>query len=143
MTTRKYMLAYGMNTNLHSMTQRCPKAISMGKVTLNGYRLVFKHFCDVVVDQNASLECALWSITEECEASLDILEGFPYHYNKKEVQVMFNNKAITAIIYYMQDVEKLNMPSPSYYRMVEAGYRDHNINSSQLTLALGGLAVCG
>ena len=61
-----------MNTDLSSMSVRCPDAVSLGKVKLKNHKLVFKQFCDVEKEHNSLMECALWSITDACEDSLGL-----------------------------------------------------------------------
>lgn len=131
-----YYLAYGMNTNLVSMADRCPAARSLGKVVLNNHRLVFRHFCDVEYSQGHNMECALWSITDRCEQSLDRLEGYPDFYLKKEVDVVFNGKKIKAMVYYMTDRYAHSFPSEYYFQMVLEGYKEHNIDLNQLHRAI-------
>ena len=137
-----YYLAYGMNTNLSSMAIRCPAAKSMGAVTLKGYRLAFKHFCDVVADSDSQMQCVLWNITDDCERNLDVLEGYPTFYGKKEVAVQYGDRKIRAMIYYMANDDELAMPSESYLNMVAQGYSEHNINIIQIVTALEELTTC-
>ena len=131
-----YYLAYGMNTNLEQMARRCPKARSLGTVILKGHRLAFKGCCDAVIDSTAEMECALWTITDDCERALDILEGYPDYYGKKEVTVYHNGRKIRAMIYFMQDYQRLGIPSESYLNMVVQGYVDHNMSVLQVYNAL-------
>lgn len=137
-----FYLAYGMNSNKTSMATRCPLAKSLGKVTLKGHRLAFKHFCDAVADGTSNMECALWNITEHCERSLDALEGYPHFYGKKEVTVMHNGRKIRAMIYYMKDYYDYGLPSQHYLDMVVEGYKEHNMNLSQIEEALIGFEEC-
>ena len=138
-----YYLAYGMNTNLSSMATRCPAAQSLGKIKLPDHKLSFKYFCDIESAVGQEMECALWNITETCEKSLDVTEGYPDFYGKKEVDVTHNGRKIRAIIYYMTGRDQSAMPSESYLNMVTQGYREHNINIIQLVTALEELTKCG
>ena len=131
-----YYLAYGMNTNLEQMARRCPQAQSIGTVVLKGHRLAFKGCCDAVLDDKSEMECALWNITSDCERALDILEGYPDFYGKKEVTVYHNGRKIRAMIYFMQDSDRLGMPSESYLNMVVQGYVDHGMDVMQVYTAL-------
>jgi gamma-glutamylcyclotransferase (GGCT)/AIG2-like uncharacterized protein YtfP len=131
-----YYLAYGMNTNLEQMSKRCPLAKTLGRVVLENHKLAFKQFCDVVEEYDTSMECALWDITENCESALDVLEGYPMFYDKKQVLVDFNGEVITAMIYFMQPNNQLAGPSTSYLNMVLEGYKSHNMDADQVYKAL-------
>jgi gamma-glutamylcyclotransferase (GGCT)/AIG2-like uncharacterized protein YtfP len=133
---RKYYLAYGMNTNLDSMKVRCPDAITLGVVLLEDHALNFKYFCDAEHKLGKSMECALWSITDKCEQSLDRLEGYPDFYLKKEVNVTYLNKTIQAMIYFMPEHNELDFPSEHYFNMVCEGYEQHNMNLDSIYAAL-------
>lgn len=139
---RRYYLAYGMNTNLSSMATRCPQARSLGRVVLKNHKLTFKNFCDVVKQKGANVECALWSITDACEQSLDRLEGYPHFYKKKEVSVDHDGRTIRAMIYYMTDSFHLGLPGQGYLDMVTAGYKEHSISVTQIIKALEELEQC-
>lgn len=131
----KYYLAYGMNTNLESMANRCPGARSLGKVVLNDHKLVFKHHADAVRNRGSKMECALWLITGNCEAALDVLEGYPFYYNKKMVDVDFNGTTVRAMIYFMTDNHLYSAPAKSYVEMMETGYRAHGMDTSAIERA--------
>lgn len=137
-----YYLAYGMNTNLMGMAQRCPAAQSLGKVVLHNHKLKFRHFCDVEFVKGHSMECALWSITDACERSLDRLEGYPDFYLKKEVDVTWQNRKIKAMIYYMTDRYAPSFPSEHYFEMVLEGYKSHNMNLKPLYNAIDDVLKC-
>lgn len=135
---RKYMVAYGMNTNLYEMQYRCPKAKSLGAVTLQDHKFAFRTHADVQPSRGDTVECVLWSITADCEAALDRLEGFPHYYKKKNVIVQHGDKKITAMIYYMADTrsDSLSYPGEHYARMLFEGYTDHGISHAQIDHAL-------
>lgn len=133
---RTYYLAYGMNTNLDSMKSRCPDAISLGKVWLDDHKLQFKYFCDAEYHLGSKMPCALWSITDRCEKSLDRLEGYPDYYLKKEVSVKFENKTIKAMIYFMPSGNDVHFPSEHYFDTVVKGYKQHNMTLESILNAL-------
>ena len=81
----KYYFAYGSNMNHKHMQFRCPKAKFIGTYTLSGYELVFRSVADVQQSEDSSVTGALFEITENCERSLDIYEGYPNLYTKKYV----------------------------------------------------------
>ncbi len=139
---RKFYLAYGMNPNLSSMSIRCPDAKSLGKVELKNHKLAFKQFCDVVKQPGAVMECALWSITDRCEESLDRLEGYPHFYKKKEVSVTHDNRLIRAMIYYMPSHFEMDAPGQGYLDTVTEGYKQHQMSTGQIINALEELSQC-
>ena len=138
----KYYLAYGMNSNLLEMSHRCPRAQSLGKVILPDYKLAFKTHCDVVYTPGASMECVLWSITDECERALDLLEGFPDYYDKREVKIQYQGRTIRPMIYYMCSGFDYAAPSEHYLTMVAEGYSKHNIPIAQIITALEDITRC-
>ena len=138
----KYYLAYGMNCNLDEMRKRCPDAEVMGKVTLRDYKLAFKVHCDAEYKPGASMECALWRITDKCEQALDRLEGYPFYYDKKEVMVEHQGKTLRPMIYYMKDSTVLDMPHKSYLNMVAEGYSQNSMNINQIIRSLEEIAEC-
>lgn len=132
----KYYVAYGMNTNLEQMRSRCPKSIALGKVILPNHTLAFKGCCDIVPTQGQDMECALWLITDECERSLDQLEGYPFSYDKKEVLVEYDGQKIWAMVYHMHEGSELASPSRYYLNLVLDGYEDFNMDLEQVITAL-------
>ena len=73
---RRYYVAYGSNCCISAMRIRCPAAEPIGKVTLKGYRLVLRFTADLeegCIDE--IIYGALWDITPECKAALDLYEG--------------------------------------------------------------------
>lgn len=134
----KLMLAYGMNTNLKSMSNRCPKATSIGRYDLHDYRLVFRGCADVEPSKGDTTQCVMWNITDECEESLDMLEGYPNFYIKKYVPVLYNGKTHQAMIYHMNDSYSSYYSPNSYYReMLEEGYSEHGLDLEQIYNAKG------
>lgn len=132
------MLAYGMNTNIEQMLLRCPNAINLGKCELDNHRLVFSGHADVEENIGDTVQCVLWDITDDCESRLDVLEGYPYYYDKKLVDIFYKNKICRAMVYYMVGGYLHYRPPTSYYqRMLEEGYQSHGIPLSQIYDAVG------
>lgn len=125
-----------MNTNLGSMAGRCPQARSLGAVTLEGYQFEFKGCATIVKDQNNKVQGVLWEITDDCERSLDILEGYPGYYNKRTVKIFYQGQWINAMTYLMYPHEPIGVPSQSYYDMLAEGYTEHGIHLDQIDSAV-------
>jgi len=134
----KLMLAYGMNTNLRSMANRCPNAVSIGRYDLHDHRIVFRGCADVEPSKGDIAQCVLWNITDECEESLDILEGYPHFYTKKYVTIEYNDKLHDAMIYHMNDYyDSYYSPNKYYQQMLEEGYSEHGLDLEQIYTARG------
>ena len=67
--------SYGMNTNLASMSVRCPNARSLGAAVLPHYQFEFKSFATVTPKMDHAVHGVLWEITDDCEKALDRLRS--------------------------------------------------------------------
>ncbi len=124
--------AYGMNTNTQGMATRCPGAVALGRARLLGHRFRFSGPADVQVDRRDFVDGVLWDITEDCLASLDMLEGYPYYYDRKWARVEYDQGEHSALVYYMQPGHKTSPPNSSYFNMVIEGYEEFGVPTQQL-----------
>jgi len=134
----KFYFAYGMNTNVAEMTNRCPKAISLGKCVLENFELRFRTHADIDLVPGSYMEGVLWEITSECEHSLDKLEGYPYYYNKINVVV---NDDIVAMAYIMNVKGPQQAPSISYENCLIDGYTAHGLDVDKLTRMIDSVII--
>ena len=131
-------LAYGMNTNIDQMAGRCPGSVSIGRVDIPDYRLVFRGVADIEYSPGSTLQTVMWDITPSCEDALDILEGYPTFYTKKYLNVEIGTKVYQAMIYQMVgDRLDYSTPSSYYQNMLEEGYQDHGLDLNQIYGAEG------
>ena len=131
-------LAYGMNTNIDQMASRCPGSVSIGRVDIPDYRLVFRGVADIEYSPGDVLQTVMWDITPACEDALDILEGYPTFYTKKYLKVDVNGKMYDAMIYQMVgDRLDYSHPNSYYQQMLEEGYQDHGLELNQIYEAGG------
>jgi gamma-glutamylcyclotransferase (GGCT)/AIG2-like uncharacterized protein YtfP len=134
---RKIYFAFGANTSTASMAARCPASKPIGKAILHDYGLVFRGEADIQVSQNAAVHGALWSITKECERSLDRFEGFPHLYVKKLVYVSHQDHGdVEAMVYVMRNNSSLEPPKQAYVNLIAEGYSDFGIPAMQLLSAI-------
>lgn len=124
--------AYGMNTNLSQMAQRCPNAKSLGKAVLYGHEFRFARHADIIENPDFATHGVLWEITPDCELSLDALEGYPTYYLKKMVNVFHNGKSVNCMVYYMAGEQIDEFPSDGYLEMLFEGYEEHGVDNRQL-----------
>ncbi|MBU3100677.1 MULTISPECIES: gamma-glutamylcyclotransferase family protein [Clostridium] len=133
--------AYGSNMNLDQMSHRCPKAKVIGTGTLEGYKLTFrgkyKGFANIEQCKDRQVPIVLWEITQDCETALDMYEGFPTQYIKKQVEVIVDGKLIKTMVYIMVS-EYTNMvvaPTEYYFGVIARGYSDNRVDLKPLQIA--------
>jgi len=134
---KHYYFAYGMNTNLDSMNQRCPGAKVLGAARLEGYRFVFRKHADIELDYHSSTAGVLWEIDDDHMDSLDAFEGFPHYYIRSRAWVEHNSEWYIAWVYQMHDQSYITQPSLSYVHMCMEGYTQNGVDIAQIELALG------
>ena len=128
--------AYGMNTNIAQMSKRCPRAIDLGAAVLPNYEFRFARVGDILKNPNFDCQGVLWDLTPECLKALDRLEGYPVMYGRKTVTVRHNGQNVDALVYYMNGDNDDEYPSEYYYNMLMQGYREHGIDTKQITDAI-------
>ena len=133
--------AYGSNMSLDQMAHRCPNARVIGTGMLENYKLTFrgkyKGVANVEPCKGKSVPIVLWEMTEDCEAALDVYEGFPSFYIKKQVEITVDGKPQKAMIYVMTE-EYTNLaakPTEYYYNVIARGYEANGINLEPLQIA--------
>ena len=137
-SSRKYYFAYGANCHVKSMSSRCPAAIYLGKVILKGHKLVFRSVADIIAMDGGVVQGALWTITAECESSLDLYEGYPHHYGKRQVTVRHEElgQMMEAMAYVMAARAHQEPPRAAYRDVIAHGYQELDISLQQLNMAV-------
>jgi hypothetical protein len=143
---KRYYFAYGMNTNIDEMTQRCPRAINLGKCILKDYELKFRHHADIDYKHESEMEGVLWDITPDCERALDSLEGYPYYYDKIEAVVnptapINSATHIIAMAYVMTNKGEEYPPSTHYEQCLVDGYTSNGLDVDKLTSKIDDLIM--
>lgn len=131
----KIYIAYGSNMNKEQMARRCPDAKPIGKYILPNYKLEFRGVANIIKCYGEATPIALWSITESCEKSLDIYEGYPRLYRKEYIKLKINGKEVIGMVYVMNKGE-IAKPSNYYYNVIKQGYKDFQIDITTLEKAL-------
>lgn len=131
---KRLYIAYGSNLNIHQMAKRCPTAKVYGKGELKDFRLLFKGvpnnaYATIEPFKGGKVPVLVWEVKPKDEKALDIYEGFPNFYYKKDLEVELESvERVTAMVYIMTDKTKdrinLNLPSERYLKIVEEGYTD-------------------
>jgi len=123
---------YGMNTNRVQMAECCPDSVVKGRAILLDHVFRFATHADVTKCEDSYVDGVLWTITPQCLETLDMLEGFPNYYNRCNKKVLYQNRVVMAVTYFMQPGHSSNLPSDSYFEMIKEGYADHNVPAEQL-----------
>ena len=140
---KHYYFAYGMNTNLDSMAQRCPGARCLGAGYLEGYRFVFRQHADVELgNPDDDVQGVVWMIDDDHLNSLDMFEGFPNYYLRCKAWVHSDELGwVKAWIYTMADQDYSAVPSNSYVSMCREGYVQNRVSTKQIDEALEKLGI--
>lgn len=135
-----YYVAYGSNMNLKQMQRRCPKSRVVCNGVLIGWKLVFNIHADIIYTGNKEdkVPVVLWDISKNDWKSLDMYEGFPKYYIKKNVKVTIEHGyIIDAVVYVMADNRKgIALPFRNYFETILTGYKENGINTDTLYAAL-------
>lgn len=123
----KLYFAYGANLNLNDMAYRCPLAEPVQSLKLKNWQLAFNGVATVQPKEGAVVYGALWKITDNCEDSLDIFEGYPYLYNK----VYLEQDGMEFMVYVMND-DNPAPPSRHYLNTITEGYKHWSLPTAEL-----------
>lgn len=130
------MFAYGMNTNIKQMKDRCPEAIPLAIGYLQGFRLDFRYHADITLDPKQQVAGLIWAITPQTLTVIDRVEGYPYYYTRKKFWISVGNEKLLAWTYFMNPGNDLEVPNSVYWNNLFDGYRENNLNMDQLYNAL-------
>ena len=130
---KRFYLAYGSNLNIPQMQRRCPTAKIVGVAEIKDYELLFKgsktgSYLTIEPQKGATVPVAVWEVGESDEHNLDIYEGYPKFYYKREVKIRYKgintgrSRTVKAFIYIMHEERKLGVPTGRYLRTCLDGY---------------------
>lgn len=128
--------AYGANTNINGMAYRCPKATLIGSIELPDWKLVFRGVADIEISHGNSVHGVVWQITEECERSLDMFEGFPHLYGKRSFPVKMEDGSIEDVMFYKMNRKGYAEPNDSYFNTIKDGYKANGLPINALYSSL-------
>lgn len=78
----------------------------------------------------------VWEIQTEDECRLDIYEGYPRYYFKKDIMVTIAGKKKKAMVYIMDEGQLPGRPSAQYIKTILQGYVDNNMDIRVLKKSL-------
>ena len=138
--SKKY-IAYGSNLSVEQMAYRCPDAKIIGMAAIQDWKLVFRTHATIEPAVGRVVPVLIWKISEADEKRLDLYEGYPSYYFKKDMQVTMtdrngrNPQEVTAMVYLMADGHPIRTPMKSYYDTLEEGYQRFGFNTYLLERA--------
>lgn len=125
-------VAYGSNMNLGQMAYRCPKSKVVKNGKLIGWKLVFNFHADVIETENVNDEVpvVIWDVHKKDWDMLDMYEGYPDYYIKRNVEVVADDgEVVEAIVYVMANDKKgIYPPMENYFKSIEDGYISNGID---------------
>lgn len=127
----KLYFAYGANLNLQGMKSRCPNAVPVESFYLWDWRMIFSGVATIQPSPGNSVAGALWHITEQCEASLDSFEGYPYLYRKEIIKSQGRE-----FMAYVMNSDYPYPPAQSYFDTIALGYQDWKLDLAYLDTAV-------
>lgn len=145
MNKKKYYIAYGSNLNICQMRFRCPGAKPISISAIPNYELLYKGsktgaYLTIEPKDGGLVPVAVWEVTADDEKHLDIYEGYPNFYYKKEVRLPIRlangkTKKVMAFVYIMHEEREIAIPSTTYIRTCEEGYRNFGFDLKYLDRA--------
>ena len=144
---KRYYLAYGSNLNIPQMRHRCPTAKVIGTAEIRDYELLFKgsktgSYLTIEPKKGATVPVAVWEVKQGDEANLDIYEGAPRFYYKKDMQIKCRylksgkTRTISAFVYIMHEDRQLGVPSAYYVNTCLDGYDSFGFDSEYIYKAI-------
>lgn len=140
--------AYGSNIPSRHMSSRCSDAVEQRRARLDGWALAFSGCADVRRREGASVEGAVWMVSDADLRRLDTYEGTSFgdpwsgrhgFYYRVWVDVVTEDgETVRAIMYVMteQNSRRLAMPSQYYLDVIREGYEELGIDTAPLKVAL-------
>ena len=135
---RRIYFAYGSNLHRAQMQERCPGAVPLRRHVLDGWRLVFRAWADIVPCPGEQVQGALYEVTPDDEAALDRYEVVPDEYVQRAILDADGNE---LCFFYQMLEAPLCPPEPWYLEVIRQGYRDWGLDEALLEAALRDTAV--
>ena len=123
--------AYGANLHPEAMQWRCPNAQAQGAFILRDWELKFYSHATIEPRKGSQVAGVLWEITEACEQSLDVFEGFPNYYTKR-TWIQDDRQ----FFFYEMTTPKSGSPSEGYVLDIAESYAFWQLPQNLLTESL-------
>jgi len=114
-----------------AMQWRCPKAMASQAFILRDWELKFYSHATIEPRKGSQVAGVLWEITEACEQSLDVFEGFPNYYTKR-TWIQDDRQ----FFFYEMTTPKSGSPSKGYVLDIAESYAFWQLPQTLLTESL-------
>ncbi|MGL5434171.1 MAG: gamma-glutamylcyclotransferase family protein [Lachnospiraceae bacterium] len=137
----KLYIAYGSNLSIEQMAYRCRTANLLKTGFIEDWALCFRSmgesdgpaYATIVPEIDSKVPVAIWEIDRLAEQALDIYEGYPRLYYKKNIQVVTTSRDhITGMVYIMNEDAVPGIPSQRYINTIIQGYIDNQLDFEYL-----------
>lgn len=130
---KKLYIAYGSNLNLSQMAFRCPSARVYAIGILHNWELAYRGskinaHATIIRKPKSTVPVLVWEIQPDDENRLDIYEGYPHYYYKKNIMVYIKGKKKKAMVYIMDEKHLPGKPSKRYIETIRQGYIDNHMD---------------
>lgn len=115
--SKQFYFAYGSNMNLANMKGRCGVGAQViGPALLDDYELTFdkRGYANIISQVGQQVWGVAWEIDQNCLKALDRYEGYPQMYGRQDVQIIWQQQIITAMVYIEPADQSGGQPSRSY-----------------------------
>ena len=82
----------------------------------------------IIRKQGSTVPVLVWEIQPTDEHRLDIYEGYPHYYFKKDIMVTIAGKKKKAMVYIMDEKQLPGRPSTQYVQTILQGYIDNHMD---------------
>ena len=134
----KLYVAYGSNLDKMQMKYRCPGARPVYSGHLENWQLIYRGsktraYASIRYKKGFRVPVGIWEITADNERSLDMYEGYPSFYQKKNIYVhLEDGSRVKAMVYIMRSDATPGVPSKQYMRTILRGYADFHLDENYL-----------
>ena len=135
-------IAYGSNLSIQQMAHRCPDAKVIGMAAIQDWKLIFRGCATIEPAEGRVVPVLIWEISERDERHLDVYEGYPSYYFKRDLELTMtdlngrNPRTVTAMVYIMADGHRVRMPMKGYVDILVEGYERFGFDEDILREAL-------
>lgn len=138
----KLYVAYGSNLDKKQMKYRCPLARPVQSGYLDNWQLIYRGsktgaYASIRYKKGCRVPVGIWEITAHDEKFLDMYEGYPSFYQKKNICVhLEDGSRVKAMVYIMRSDAAPGVPSKQYMRTILRGYADFHLDENYLIESL-------